>query len=387
MAIDRKALLEELNRAKAASGRVRFLKKNSTTTLRIVASLVDPETQGESFYRKVAYHAKSGDTGSKLVLCRDLTYDQPCAYCLINKAAQEAGEGQIYATRVRYLMAAFDTSEARPRLQTWEIPTTVFEAIGALLLSDDWNDLLDVKEGHPVTIGKSGAGFDTTYTVGPARKPLPVDSALLKTVVDPLTALDDPGFEGQCKILGIDPSELIGEQEETAEEAETGSETEAETVTVTEAVTESVELAIGDDVECEGETCTLVALNLGERTCTVKTPKGRRVTGVSLETITKVEPPWETDDAKGAEEAPPKKLDPRVPVCFGDPDMLNPKLNECKVCDKLPACEAEVQKSKGLPSGAIVGTIPKKSSASSPKVAPIGRTSSQDILAKILGKG
>ncbi|MFA5445011.1 MAG: hypothetical protein WC262_08605 [Bacteroidales bacterium] len=403
MAIDRKALLEEMNKAKAASGRVRFLKKNSTTTLRIV-EYNDPESEtGKSFWRKVGYHARAGNFGGKMDICRDVTFGQPCVHCLLNKIASENGEDQPFVTRIRYLVTAFDANEQRPRLAAWEFPTTVWEAIGGLLLTDDWQDLLDPKTGHAVAIRKEGAGLDTSYTVGPTRNPIPIPPDVMKTIKDPKDSMDDPGFEGQCRILGVDPSSFADVVQGSDTEDEPTEETlenddpveevvEEETVEeemIEEEIVEEKPIDMDSHVIYKGGEYVVSAINRTEGKCTIKNDK-KRFVGVKLDALTLApEPPWETDDAAVPDPAPeassPKKLDPKKPVCFADPDFHDPTQNECKVCDQLKPCGEAIRTASG---GS--GSLPKTSKNSKKKQTtqgtPSSKPSASSILAGILGK-
>ncbi len=215
MAIDKKALMEELQRVKSGSGKIRFLKKDMTTVLRVA------EFNDGLFHRRIVYHARKGDFSSKPAICRKAVFGEDCAFCMLMDKMQQSGEEVVFTSRSRYLLCAYDiNSGGVPKFGAWEVPITVFEHIGALLLSDDWADILDPKTGHALCITKQGSGLDTTYSVGPSRNPVPIGKESIGSLEDPLESVEDPTFEGQCKLLGIDPKELLGHKVEKCEKEE-----------------------------------------------------------------------------------------------------------------------------------------------------------------------
>jgi len=225
MAIDRKKLLAELKKVKERMGKIRYLKAGTTNHLRI---LEFKDAEGSTIFARPLVEHKKADEGfqGKGHVCRLQTFGEQCAYCQIDTLAKESGETSPYKFRNTYLVSAIDIDSPDKKVSVWSVPTTVYKDIAALLLDDDYADLLEAKNGCGLTIKKEGSGLDTTYATMPMRNPWPVAPSLLKQVKDPLEVVDDPGLEAQLDELGMDKETLfedadgLGEVEEEAEPSE-----------------------------------------------------------------------------------------------------------------------------------------------------------------------
>lgn len=207
MAVDRKAMQEEVQAAKErrAQGTIRWLKKDAVTNLRV---LEFPDENGRVIFAR-AYARFQYPGGKKSMMDRQRTYGLPCAATQVQDMADEGKmESPFDKRRTSFLVKAIDTDAKGSKIETWEIPMTVWEAIAEHALSDEWKDVLEPEAGHVFSISKSGSGLDTEYKVVVGRQPWPVSAKLLEGLTDPLYDLADPGIEGQCAELGVEPTEL-----------------------------------------------------------------------------------------------------------------------------------------------------------------------------------
>jgi len=216
MAVDRKKLLAELKKVKERMGKIRYLKANSVTHLRV---LEFQDEEGSIIFARSLVEHKKAEEGfqGKGKVCRLQTFGEQCAYCQIDTLAKESGETSPYRFRNTYLVSAIDIDSLDKKVTVWSLPTTVYNAIAALLLDDDYADLLEAKSGCGLTIKKEGSGLDTTYTTMPMRNPWPVSPSLLKQVKDPLEVVDDPGLEAQLDELGMDKESLFEDADDLGE--------------------------------------------------------------------------------------------------------------------------------------------------------------------------
>lgn len=293
MVVDRKKILSELKRAKDRMGKIRFLKKNSTTHLRILEFKDDEGSK--IFARRRVEHRKPNVFTGKGFLCRAETLDKPCAYCQVCLIAAEENEPKPFKMRTQYLVNAIDIDNQPDRVVIFALPTTCFEAVANAAMDEEWENVLEAKSGHAFTIKKEGEGLDTEYSVTPMKKAYPVAPSLMKQVKDPLEVVDDPGLSGQLEELNMERDDLFGEEIEEVDEGESQ-----------EDETEEPEEENQQDEDAEGE-----------------------------------EEEEENGDADEEEEAEPEEEE-KEPLCFADKDMYDED-SECTECPWFSPCGKKVR--------------------------------------------
>ena len=391
MGIDRKKVAKQTAEAAQRSGRFRYLKKNSTTVLRV---LEYKDGDGDTVFAALqTEHRKiSGDAQKAEGICRRATFGQPCAYCRINQMADDSGKNKPYNSRSRYVINAIDVNDDAKRVKLFVIPASVFDQMAEYALSDEWGDIFEADKGVPISVKREGSGLDTEYSSIPGRKPLAISKEIMKQVVNPLTEIRDVGCEGQCEEIGCkmeqlwtteEIEELIGdvsktkkeskkvtkkEEPETSADDDTGVFEIGEEVRVngeddvvyhissingTDFVVEDEKgdeydvtedellklevdadntLTVGDMVHYKDEedTCEIPALD--GSTVTIKDSNGDEFE-FDISTLTP-----EEDEADAEVEEKPK--------CFGKEDMFDESDKECKKCDFLAECGGNVELDK-----------------------------------------
>jgi len=202
----RRQLMEEVARLRERTGgKVRYIGK------RVVHLRVVPfsDSKGQMrFHRQVVFHRQP--TGGKSIgLCRQQTFGQPCVFCRLNELAEQASQDRPYKFRNTFWVNGFDVNTNNPQMQIWSLPTSVWEAIAAAVLSEDWADVLDPEVGHPFRIEGVGDGLAREYTCQPARRPYPVPDELLEQVRDPLECVNDETLEQQAAAAGVDLADVF----------------------------------------------------------------------------------------------------------------------------------------------------------------------------------
>lgn len=217
MTIDREALRKQLNQRKEqrAAGNVEYIKKDTTRNLRILEFTTPDGTV--HFARTVVQHRLKADT-KKTIIDRQKTLGLPCACARLNALCSEKGTDSPFArAQTIYYINAIDVDQTPHKVKIFQIPSSVWETIAEMLVSDEWKDVLDPQNGHTFAITRQGEGLDTEYPTIVGRKPWPVNETLLKQVVDPITAVVDPGIQGQCDALGIQPTDLWSDYDQMAD--------------------------------------------------------------------------------------------------------------------------------------------------------------------------
>jgi len=212
MAVNRDKVKKQMADSKQRSGKFRYLKKDSTTTLRI---LEFKDEEGENiFARPFSEHREVNAQGGKaLGVCREQTFGEPCAFCQVNKKRRDAGDELLYNTRTRYTVNGVDINDQQPSVRKWMLPTTLYDQVAEYVMDEDWADILEPKPGTALNCKREGSGLDTTYTAKPQRQPWPVSPALMKQVSDPLGDFGDVGLKSQCEELGYKVGELFDDAE------------------------------------------------------------------------------------------------------------------------------------------------------------------------------
>jgi hypothetical protein len=208
MAVDREALKKQMEKQKArsAGGKIRFLNKSGTTTLRLVG--FKDEDGNEQFAREHHSWGRKGGQGQPITN-RAMMFDKTD---LIAKVLEKEADAPFKA-RVTYICNGVDISQTKQEMKRWQLPATVWASIAEYLMDEDFENLLDPKLGVAVKIKRSGSGLETEYSVVVSPKPVPVSKELMKGVIDPLDDVDDPGIAGQAAAAGLDASDYFDEDE------------------------------------------------------------------------------------------------------------------------------------------------------------------------------
>ena len=201
MSFDRDAVKGQGERAASSMGNYRFLKKNTTTTLRI---LEFTNNEGKVvFATEFVEHTRTELPGKSIDLCRAAQFGEVCAYCTINAKAAANGESTPFGTRTRYAVNAIDLNDEQSGVRLWIIPVSVFKQLVDVTDNDDWNTAFEFKEGVAIQIKSTGELKDTKYAVSLGRKPRPITKQQAAQVADPMTKILDLGLEHQCLVLGV----------------------------------------------------------------------------------------------------------------------------------------------------------------------------------------
>jgi len=434
--IDKKKVMKQTEEAAQRSGRLRFLKKNATTNLRIFE--YEDEDGAVVFAQRLVEHRRQGEGGKGLGICRQEVFGKPCAYCAANALAVEKGAGFVFTSRTRYVVNAVDMDNEPKNVRLWVIPTTVFSDIADYALDEEWSDILEPKKGYGFAIKRTGQGLDTAYSTKVHRKSHPVGKDVIKQIANPLEGLRDPGLEAQCAELGVQATDLFDSAELEKLEKRGGSKskrdkkadkpaetpartpsdvdesfmvgqavryededgvchvvkTEGDVITIEDAegdeydatadqltvVEESPEddFEVGDLVNYDDEdgNCTVVKI-LSDTEVTVKDAEGDEY-DVEVGKLVKVEEEKEAGKAKKTGKGKSTKsteTDGDRPKCFGDPSLFDADDDECGKCSFNGECSANVDLNT-----AGVGNAGKAAEKSE------GKKDADDILSGILGK-
>lgn len=229
MAIDREALKSQVddNKARRAAVGVQYIKKDETRNLRVL-EFENPDKPGSHLFSRTVVHFRVGD-GKQTVLDRKSTFGAPC----IGSKLYEQNRGSIQRRQTQYYINAIDLDKDENKVEIFALPTSVWEVIAGMVLSEEWADVLEPKAGHFFTIERTGSGLDTEYATTVSRKPYPVNKKLLQQAVDPYEKLVDPGLAGQAGAFNVsiedvfdDPDSLEMVDPITGPESEEGKKAE-----------------------------------------------------------------------------------------------------------------------------------------------------------------
>ena len=392
MGIDRKKVAKQTAEAAQRSGRFRYLKKNSTTTLRV---LEYKDNDGDTVFAALqTEHRKIGGDAQKAEgICRQATFGQPCAYCRINQMADDSGKNKPYNSRSRYVINAIDVNDDAKRVKLFVVPASVFDQMAEYALSDEWGDIFEADKGVPISVKREGSGLDTEYSSIPGRKPLAISKEIMKQVVNPLTEIRDIGCEGQCEEIGCkmeqlwtteEIEELIGDAPKTKKESKKSVKKE-ETIDPTE--DESGVFEIGEEVRVYGEDDVVYHIsqingtdfvvedekgdeydvteeellklevdadgvfNVGdivhykdeEDTCEITALDGSTAT---IKDGNGDEFEFDIDTLSLAQDEDTKEEVEEKPKCFGKEDMFDESDKECKKCDSMAECSGNIELDK-----------------------------------------
>jgi len=134
---------------------------------------------------------KAGKITAVYVCIRN-TFGKPCPVCqaLAECASESTDESTLRAIddskpSYRVLVNALIPSSDKPKeVQLLELPPSVFEEYLGMFetyMEDDGVNVLDLKEGHNITIDKTGTGRDTRYSMKVGLKPVKIDEGVLTT--------------------------------------------------------------------------------------------------------------------------------------------------------------------------------------------------------------
>lgn len=219
MAIDRESIrgtLADVKSRRDMSG-MKFIPKDKTTNLRVM-EFIGPN--GKMNFAFPISHFNLDQTGKKQVLNRAVTFGATCAATKIQSLVDENKmENPFHRSRNSFAIIAMNVDAKPLKLEVWQIPTTVWEAMAEVGMKDEWADIFEAEAGTPFAVSKSGTGLDTEYSCVPNRKPVPIPAALIKALGDPLEAIyagiKDPGLEAQCAVLGVTIEDLFGNDDLT----------------------------------------------------------------------------------------------------------------------------------------------------------------------------
>ena len=381
--IDKEKVMKQTEEAAQRSGKFRYLKKNATTSLRI---LEYEDDSGSSMFAQIqSEHRKAGSSGKSIGVCRNELFGEPCAYCKVNALASDKGKERPFITRSRYVVNAVDVNDSKPQVRLWVLPTSVFDDLAHYALSDDWSDIFEPRKGVVVDIKREGTGLETEYSVVLRRKSYPIGKDLVEQIVDPISEIKDPGLESQCHELNCEVSDLFENDElEIASRPKTTPKKESKKSGGTKPKSEEkeedfMEIGMAVRYQDEEDVCHITAINGDERT--IEDSQGEEydvnisdLHAVKEKTIkvgdsvhyqdekticlvTELKKDgtilirdssgeiWEAtfddltveeDDVPFEEKSP--ESDDEKPNCFGDENLYDEDDKECKNCDYFDSC-------------------------------------------------
>ncbi|MCK5606681.1 hypothetical protein KAR91_32565 [Candidatus Pacearchaeota archaeon] len=394
MALDKKKIQRMTEEAAQRSGLFRYLKKNTTTSLRVME--YKDKDGSIVFAQELVEHRPEGGGGGKAIgICRRETFGKPCAFCRANALSES---GILFKSSTRYVMNALDINNEPEKVSLWVLPTTVFGDIADYALDDEWADLLEAKNGHGISIEKKGAGMDTRYTTRIMRNAFPVGKSVISQVVDPLDSIRDPGLESQCITLNRDVSELFNEDElkkfkaddsasggkSTKSSKASGDKTSKKSKKKTDEKGSGFEIGQTVKYQEEEEPCTIIKIDGDDITiedasgdeysatpddltaCETEDPDDGFTEGDEVRfqeeeetcTITGIVSDTEVTitDADGSDfdvkideltkvegSGKTSKKDGKKPNCYGKADLYGDSDPECKECIHQDACSGEIE--------------------------------------------
>ncbi len=392
MVVDRKKILEQLAKVKSRTGKVRFLKKDSTTHLRVLE--FKDEDGSKIFAKQYVQHRKAGVFGGNGDVCRAETFDKPCAFCQVNLVAEEEGEQKPFNYRTQYLVNAFDIDDQANRVVIFQLPTTCFELIAKTTMDDEYENVLEAKEGRAFTITKAGSGKDTEYGCRPMANPYPVAPSVMKQVKNPLEVIDDPGLDAQLELVGFNKEDLFGEDfGELGEEDQSGPSKEP-----VEPSEEPSEEPKGDGIPMGARVSADFDGEVYEGETTSIDSEGKIVVTFDdgdVQTCDADELTFLEDDPEPSKEPEPSEGGPvdtiteeKEPLCHGKEKYFE-EGSDCDDCPWLTSCRNEIQlhpakgkettktttKRRGRPKGSTTKTA-----------APEEKSTSSALASKIVGR-
>lgn len=156
-------------------------------------------------------------------ICNEKTYGESCEICnQIGRAMVMTDDDDTKKVlkacnaKQSYLMNALRYEDGKPGEPfVLEVGQRTFDQIVDLI--DEYDDITDLKEGTDIVINRSGTGFDTEYTVMPAKKSKPVSEDVLGKLHDLDVGVDQTNsvkhnlaLEAVSEIAGIMPPKTSG---------------------------------------------------------------------------------------------------------------------------------------------------------------------------------
>jgi len=341
MALDRKKVTKQTEEAAQRSGRFRYLKKNTTTSLRIFEY---PDAEGSIvFAQALTEHRRANQAGKGLGICRTEMFGKPCALCKINQMADDAGKGKPFISKTRYIINALDVNNEPNIVRLWIVPTSVFDQLADFGLSDEWQDIFEPKTGTFVNIKREGEGLETNYSSVPSRKPYPVGKEILAQIVDPMTEVRDPGLENQCALIGINIQDVFQEDELEELKRDESSAQKVQKAPAKYSVplgTKKTAFTIGQTITVGEDPAVYHIVSLNGNIAIVEDSVGDQYEA-AIEDLVAFTP---TKPKKNITAPKPPAID--SPACFGDPNLYSVGDNECQNCGFYNSCGATAELNK-----------------------------------------
>lgn len=189
------ALIKQKKEAIAANSGAREKVVRPTTGKSRWRILPSWRKDDEVFWHDFGQHFIKDSKGElkAVYVCVDKTFEgQDCPLCAdLTTALLKAGDqatidtlneakskGVILVNALR-----MDGSDADPKKPViLALTTTTFGKVLEIMAEDDFDGMLDLKNGRDITINREGAGLNTKYSIIPSPKQTPVDPAVMATV-------------------------------------------------------------------------------------------------------------------------------------------------------------------------------------------------------------
>lgn len=190
-------LTQELTRSSGQSARF-WKPEDGTNVIRVMPAWTDQEPYKGQFWREVSQHWNLSADQKGPVICPEPDVSCPvCKFVAELREDKNDVKAQELAKELRAKKAFFinivdvndsvynvrDVAEYKksrpdqdvpfeagdPKIQVYACPKTVFDQILDCIMQND-SDITDLEKGHDLTLGKSGKGLTTRYTLTPKMK-------------------------------------------------------------------------------------------------------------------------------------------------------------------------------------------------------------------------
>lgn len=159
-------------------------KKNIVRILPRSLAFFSTEGDNDFAWKYYVHYKMFAVQGFKMVVCRkSISANEPCPVCDMLEALKGKPEASRMHRRERFLYNVYDPTDGLIKIM--ETGPKVYDLLRVFMLSDDWGDLLSLKNGRMVTIERTPEDKTTSgwaeYSVIPSPKVTDVSDVLPET--------------------------------------------------------------------------------------------------------------------------------------------------------------------------------------------------------------
>ena len=193
MAIDREKVMRQFEEASSPFGSLQTLSRNSDTKLRI---LEYRDAEGHVvFAKKAALHLRFDHY---LSFCRRETFGKNCLFCNVDRKNKRTPFSKLI---FKFVVNAIEVDWLPSKVSRLMIPTIVFDRLCDYMLDDKYEDIMAPDTGRLFIVSSQRRELKTRYSVWLTNKVYPVGNDILNQIIDPTSAIPDPGLDEQEMIL------------------------------------------------------------------------------------------------------------------------------------------------------------------------------------------